>query len=332
MRQAVAIIMYHYVRDRSSARYASIPALDTAAFRGQLRYLQRNHTIIGAEELVGAVTAGTSLPTNAALLTFDDGYSDHFTTVFPILEEEGLRACFFPPSESILERRLLDVNKIHHILDTADDINAVVRQMEKRLQEHRSRHSLPETEILRSEHAHDGRYDSAPVVYVKRLLQHALPRSVRRAIVDELFQTFVDVAEATLANELYMSLDQIRMLVRHGMYVGHHSHTHPWMDRLSDEEQRSEVRTALEFLEEIGMPREDWMMCYPYGRHDARLRALVRAEGAAVGLTIRPRVARIGMEDPLALPRLDTNDVPTSERAPVSEWPSERNSRVSTTE
>jgi peptidoglycan/xylan/chitin deacetylase (PgdA/CDA1 family) len=104
------------------------------------------------------------------------------------------------------------------------------------------------------------------------------------------------------------------------------------MDRLSDEEQRSEVRTALEFLEEIGMPREDWMMCYPYGRHDARLRALVRAEGAAVGLTIRPRVARIGMEDPLALPRLDTNDVPTSERAPVPERLSERNPPVSITE
>lgn len=320
MGHPVAIVMYHYVRNRSCSRYPSIPALEASDFRGQLEYLANNHTIISADELIGAVTSGGTLPPDAALLTFDDGYSDHFTTVFPILDEKGLPACFFPSSESIVERRLLDVNKVHHVLDAAEDIEAVVERMEARIDGLRSSHSLPPTEALRATYARSGRYDSAPVVYVKQLLQHGLPREVRRRIVDDLFRAIVDVDEATLADELYMSLDQVRLLVRHGMYVGHHSHTHPWMNRLTDDEQRREVRTPLRFLEEVGTPRENWIMCYPYGAHDSRLRGTVRAEGAAIGLTIRPAVARVGGEDPLALPRLDTNDVPTTAASPPPAW------------
>jgi hypothetical protein len=53
-----------------------------------------------------------------------------------------------------------------------------------------------------------------------------------------LFETFVDVPEATLAQELYMSLDQLRCLQRHGMYIGSHGYRHEW---LTDSVQKCNV-------------------------------------------------------------------------------------------
>jgi hypothetical protein len=70
----------------------------------------------------GADDPARTLPERALLLTFDDGYADHYQTVFPLLDRLGLQGSFFPPARAILERRVLDVNKIHFLLaGVADD-------------------------------------------------------------------------------------------------------------------------------------------------------------------------------------------------------------------
>lgn len=52
-------------------------------------------------------------------------------------------------------------------------------------------------------------------------------------------------------------------------------------------------------------------MCYPYGAYNDTLLALLRDWGCAIGLTTEVAVAQLGTDNPLALPRLDTNDLPT---------------------
>ena len=49
------------------------------------------------EDVIAAVESAEPLPLDAALLTFDDGYAEHFDTVFPILHDRGLQGSFFPP-------------------------------------------------------------------------------------------------------------------------------------------------------------------------------------------------------------------------------------------
>jgi hypothetical protein len=51
-------------------------------------------------------------------------------------------------------------------------------------------------------------------------------------------------------------------------------------------------------------------MCYPYGAHDASLRRYLRSQGCVVGLATDAAVADLAEDEPLVLPRLDTNDVP----------------------
>ena len=51
-------------------------------------------------------------------------------------------------------------------------------------------------------------------------------------------------------------------------------------------------------------------MCYPHGANDEKLRALLRRNGCAIGLTIEEVTVDAAKDDPLRLPRLDTIELP----------------------
>ncbi len=71
------------------------------------------------------------LPDNSVLLTFDDGYIDSYTVAFPILEEFGFQDLFFIPGKTFTMHHLLDVNKIHYVLASADIGKLMVDVKEK---------------------------------------------------------------------------------------------------------------------------------------------------------------------------------------------------------
>ena len=94
---AITIVMYHYVRNLRRSRFPGIKGLDLGLFRAQLSYMERHYTMIRMEDLIAALDGGPSLPERAALLTFDDGFIDHFEFVYPLLDARGTpdhaRAC-----------------------------------------------------------------------------------------------------------------------------------------------------------------------------------------------------------------------------------------------
>jgi peptidoglycan/xylan/chitin deacetylase (PgdA/CDA1 family) len=65
-------------------------------FRAHLRYLEENgYNTISLYQLEAALLYGTPLPPRPVILTFDDGYIDHYTNVFPALKERAFIATFF---------------------------------------------------------------------------------------------------------------------------------------------------------------------------------------------------------------------------------------------
>src|SRR3990172_11518084 len=95
----LTIVGYHYVRDLNGTRFPRIKGLTVTAFREQLAYLAAHHTFVSIDDVLGATAhpgSGGTLPPAAVLLTFDDGYADHFDNVFPILIENGIRGGFYP--------------------------------------------------------------------------------------------------------------------------------------------------------------------------------------------------------------------------------------------
>ena len=112
----LTIVMYHYVRSREHGRYPNLRVRDTAEFRAQLDYIQEHYIPVSADDVALALDGGHPLPERACLLTFDDGYLDHFITVFPELARRGLSGAFYPPVEAIQGQKILEVNKIQLLL------------------------------------------------------------------------------------------------------------------------------------------------------------------------------------------------------------------------
>lgn len=312
MSRAVTIVMYHYVRDLVKSKYPRIKGLTVDGFRRQLDFIKSNYVPISAEELLEAVTSPhRRMPENAMLLTFDDGYSDHYDNVLPLLKEKGIRACFFPMAQAILERRVLDVNKIQFILAAVPNVWSLLDELFESLDEFRADYPLKSREVYLMSITEKHRYDPREVTIFKRLLQRELPEHVRAELVQRLFSQHVSDDESGFASELYMSLDQLRQLHQEGMHVGSHGYTHAWLNSLSPDAQQTEVDLSLGFLRQAGIPLDDWTMCYPYGGYDESLLGILRARKCVLGFTVEPRVADLDREGRLTLPRIDTNDLPS---------------------
>jgi peptidoglycan/xylan/chitin deacetylase (PgdA/CDA1 family) len=311
MRRSVTIVMYHYVRDLERSRFPAIKGLSVERFRRQLDHIQSRYTPVGVEDLLEALSSPQKdLPPNPILLTFDDGYSDHFANVFPLLEARGMKGCFFPPAQAILEHKVLDVNKIQFALATVPNGGALLDQVFAMLAEFRSKHELKTREEYLSS-TPDHRYDTREVTLLKRLLQHELPEPVRVEIVRRLFAERVTKDEAAFACELYMSLDQIACLRRHGMHIGSHGYSHAWLNHVPPEVQSKEIDLSLDFLREFGVRNDDWTMCYPYGGFNDSLLQILQDRKCRLGFGVEARVADLDADNRLTLPRLDTNDLPS---------------------
>ena len=305
----LTIVMYHYVRELKRSRYPEIKGLPFETFKEQVAYLGKHYYFVSARDLVECMENGSDLPKNAALLTFDDGYLDHFQYVFPVLDKEMIPACFFPSGKCILERKLLSVNKIHFILASVQNKSQIVQHICDAVDTSQPDFSLPKSESFLENLRKPGRFDTADVVFIKRMLQRDLPEVFRDAIIDDLFTRFVSKDEAAFAQELYMTTEQVECLKRNGMYIGSHGYDHYWLDTLSHEELTREIERSLYFLQQIGSDTRNWIMCYPYGAYNEAVLRLLKQKGCSLGLTTEPRVASWGKDDFLILPRLDTNDI-----------------------
>jgi peptidoglycan/xylan/chitin deacetylase (PgdA/CDA1 family) len=312
MSRNLTIVMYHYVRDLERSRFPAIKGLSLERFRRQLDHIQSHYTPISVDDLIEAQASPTNkLPENAILLTFDDGYSDHFLNVFPLLDARGIKGCFFPPAQAVLEHVVLDVNKIQFVLAAVPDAAKLLDEVFAAIDEFRSQYELRSRDEYLAAATEKHRYDVREVTVIKRLLQRELPESLRIAIVAHLFQKHVTADETAFAVELYMSLDQIECMRRHGMHIGSHGYTHAWMNHIPQTEQAIETERSLEFLKLVGTGNHYWTMCYPYGGFNDSLLQVLRGRSCSVGFTVEPRIADLNHDDPLTLPRIDTNDLPS---------------------
>lgn len=307
----LTIVMYHYVRSLTKSRYPGIKGLEVAEFKDQLLYLTRNYHPVTVQAVANSIRTGEALPPKAVLLTFDDGYVDHYLNVFPLLHDLGIQGAFFPPVSAAKEGKLLDVNRIHFILASARDPHEVKRDLDSRVDSYRDEFQLSSTQEYWSKYGQRSRFDSAEVIYIKQMLQHALPEELRRHFARELFAKYVAREEEEFARELYIDVAQLSRMCAAGMYVGSHGVSHSWLNKMSPEEQIGEIEGSLAFLREIGSPVDDyWVICFPYGVWDQALLEELRHRKCSFGLTTKVAVANLDRGDPLLLPRLDTNDLP----------------------
>jgi peptidoglycan/xylan/chitin deacetylase (PgdA/CDA1 family) len=100
--------MYHYI---------SVPPAGADIYRQDLSVApdllaahldamqEAGYTAISLYALLDNLTYGAPLPEKPVVLTFDDGYLDHYTNAFPILRDHGMTATFFIVTDFIHDKR-----------------------------------------------------------------------------------------------------------------------------------------------------------------------------------------------------------------------------------
>jgi peptidoglycan/xylan/chitin deacetylase (PgdA/CDA1 family) len=318
----LSIIMYHYVRDLRRSRFPDLKALQSERFREQIAYIKEHYSVISGDELLAAAEARSwdALPPSALLLTFDDGYMDHFTQVFPILRRANVPGCFFPPAQCVLDDHVLDVNKIHFVLASVPDKQVIVDCIFGMLDEYGPDYETEGADRYWTKLAVASRFDPKEIVFIKRILQRELPEELRQIIINRLFREYVSSDEVSFARELYMSLDQIVCMRESGMFVGSHGSGHYWLDGLDPARQKQDVELGLELLRRIGARLDGWIMSYPYGAYNDCLLSILRSTGCRIGLTTKVGIADLDLDNLLTLPRLDTHDLPQRGNAAPNSW------------
>ena len=305
----VSVIMYHYVREIKNSSFPGIKGLETKAFRKQILYLKKYYQFVTTEEVIDSVYNNKKLPSNAVLLTFDDGYIDHYTNVFPILMEFGIQGSFYIPAKMIKEHKVLDVNKIHFILASVPDKNEIIKDLKLLLLEYKERDNLQSFEYYYRKLAVKSRFDSAEVIFIKRLLQVELIENVRVRIADSLFNKYLKVSESDFAKELYLNKTQIKEMLDNGMHIGCHGYNHNWWNKMEPKELEKDIDLSLDFLKELGVNLSNWTASYPYGSYSKSVMQLLKQKKCRLAFTTEVGIAKTIFKKKLLLKRLDTNDI-----------------------
>ena len=93
-KRGLRVLMYHKLSDSDCDELT----VKVDAFEKQLLYLIKHHyQPISIEQLVQCQYIEAKLPDKPVLITFDDGYENNYTYLYPLLKKYGLKATIFLP-------------------------------------------------------------------------------------------------------------------------------------------------------------------------------------------------------------------------------------------
>lgn len=87
------VLLYHKISSNNYRDYLTVTKEDLDK---QFKFLsQEGYTPLLLSDLVKHVRSGNPLPQKPVLITFDDGYRDNYTTMYPLLKKYDLKANIF---------------------------------------------------------------------------------------------------------------------------------------------------------------------------------------------------------------------------------------------
>lgn len=300
-------VMYHYVRD-SHKEMPFFRYLSVDNFKKQLAHFEDEYGIVTYEELLGFLEhkIAYSAIEGKILLTFDDGFSEHYKTVYPLLKEKGYAGIFYVPTGVYEREKALDVHRIHYLLGCYGG-ETMLEALKETLQEH----MLDDVhyDVFKEKTYKDQVNDDATDTF-KKIFNYYIAYEYREQVLDALVQKFT--SDDVIYNGLYITQEQMKEMHVNHMIIGSHSVNHYVMSKLSEKEQEDEIVHSFEFIENLIGQLKIKTFCYPYGgfhSFSAKTEALLEAEGCDFSFNVESRdITKTDLETRAqALPRYDCN-------------------------
>ncbi len=108
---SVPILMYHSVNPQVSKDNRLRVSPQT--FERQMSFLKNNnYTVLSLGKLGDLIRDKIKIPSKAVVLTFDDGYEDNYTYVFPIIKKYGFPINIFVVTDQVGAENMLSWDEI----------------------------------------------------------------------------------------------------------------------------------------------------------------------------------------------------------------------------
>ncbi len=248
-------IMYHYVRP-DNRNYPFFKSINICTFRKQLDYFEKEYGFLSKKEYKSAVRSGNN--PKGVVLTFDDGFKDHFNYVLPELEARGLWGIFYISTGVYQKNKLLGVHRVHYLKGKFGAkliLDEALKIINNDMLDHNTMADFSNEAYAESNYEQDERR-------LGRLFNYHVNYKYRDKILDQLMDNFFD--EDALFKEVYLSVNEVKGLILSDNIVGAHTVSHKVLSRLSYQDQFDEIKRSFDFIDEI-FHQDYKSFCYPYG-------------------------------------------------------------------
>ena len=274
----VIILMYHRViNDKIMLGVASSSTISVkeATFEKHMQYLSRNYHVLPLRDYAQIRELNRKLKPRTAVITFDDGWQDNYTTAFPILQKYNLPATVFLTTDYIGTNRILWPEHIRFLMrymhERAEGVGMILSKL-----------------------------DEYPAELKHRVTAHGIRLSIFQTIdylkyQDEaLRERFIGLLEEELghpefphAANAFLTWEQVKEMSENGIDFGSHGKSHRILTGLPDEEilkELSESRTKIET--ETGKSCN--LFAYPNGDYNPSILGKLPQAGYALAATTEP--------------------------------------------
>ncbi len=290
-------VNHHYFRATSTGQ-GIYPTTPEALHAGIHRL--RSRWRIGCEDDILRYCNGDGATEAVCVLTFDDGLKEQMHTLH-LLDCLGITAMYFVPTAPLLQREVLDVHKLHMIRSRLSDAELAV-DLQQRF--NFETHAFDE-QLLGIQY----RYDEPLGRKIKYFLNFVIDPVAR---LEWTSQRFVEIfgSEQAASEALYMDAEDLRHLARRHL-LGTHAHAHLPLATLPATHAQKEIQQSLDVLENLS-GRRPIGISYPFGGQSAvseSVFATAQALGLQYGFTMARGFNADGDKSPMALKRIDVNDI-----------------------
>ncbi|MCK4664324.1 MAG: polysaccharide deacetylase family protein [Bacteroidales bacterium] len=196
-------------------------------FKKDLDFFLSNYKPIDLYELIDIVNGNKKIKKNMFFLSFDDGLSEVYEVIAPILKEKGVPTTIFLNSGFIDNKDLFFRYKASILIEKIQNLKSADKQ-------------LAEVEkILKNKHW-----------FNKNICHSILKIGYEQKYILEKIATIVqvDFKEYLKQYKPYLSTEQIQKLIDDGFTIGSHSIVHPEYQYLELSEQIRQTKESIDFI------------------------------------------------------------------------------------
>lgn len=264
-RNPVNILYCHRIIDITDEAFPFLKMLGYCTydeFENRIKYLFRHYKFISLQEANAYLKGAKKRRPNCIALTFDDGYKDNYSKIFPLLKQYNIPATIFLSTHCIDTREMLWHDKVIYLIAKTKVKQVCLAELKN------TSYNL----LTLADKAKFFRQ-------VNKLLKDA-EDAKRKQLLKKLFTLLGFQEGDILAKDLMLSWDEIKEMHNSGLVsFGSHTLTHPILTKLPEEEIRKEV-----FLSKLVInnnlpysPVE--FFSYPGGFWDTRVENIVKEAG-----------------------------------------------------